>query len=98
MGANMIQWTPPKTTPGKMTILFGRMLNRLGDGHYLICHPKDDGAFTISANDMTAFGPQRGTPFTFIVQRAQVKPFCNEGVRSGAALHTLILAGSGVVN
>jgi hypothetical protein len=96
MTGTTIRWTPPSTTRGEMTIVLGRALG-MGQAHYLICHPVDDGAFTLGATDMAAFAPAPGLAFDLVVQRAQRSPFCNEGVTSGVAMHTLIFAGRGLV-
>ncbi len=97
LAGNTIRWTAPRTTPGEMAIVLARALNPQGDGHYLICRPADDGEFTISAADMTAFGPAAGLAFDFAVSRTAFASFCNEGVVAGAAVHTLVYFGSAIV-
>jgi hypothetical protein len=91
------QWTPPVRTPGELRIVLGRALSPEGDGRFLICHPRDDGDFTLTSTAIAAFGAVPGLPFDLDVSRGQVAAFCNEGVRVGAVTHTLVHSGLGVI-
>lgn len=93
-----ISWTAPVQTPAELSIVLARALNPEGDGRYLICRPADDGSFTVPAAAIADFGPVAGLPFDLVVTRAQVAPFCNEGVPRGAAKHAIIYLGAGIVN
>jgi hypothetical protein len=96
LSGTTIRWTAPVDAPGEFSIALARALNPQGDAHYLLCRPIDDGEYTISATDMAAFAPTPGLAFDLAVSRSAAGAFCNEGVPSGAMIHSLVYLGTGV--
>lgn len=92
-----IRWTPPVSSPAQVAIVLARALDPSGNARYLVCRPIDDGEHTISAAALADFGPIPGLAFDLAVARTAMATFCNEGVPLGAAVHTLVYLGAGIV-